>query len=44
MITNSISNYRGGLKMADKPQEEFGGKGGSGDVTGKENLFTFSGM
>ena len=27
--------------MADKPksQEEFGGKGGSGDVTGKENLF-----
>ena len=26
--------------MAEKPQEEWGGKGGSGDVTGKENLWT----
>jgi hypothetical protein len=25
--------------MTKKPQEEFGGKGGSGDVAGSENLF-----
>lgn len=25
--------------MTDKPQEEWGGKGGSGDVTGCENIF-----
>jgi hypothetical protein len=36
----------GVYKMADKPkpQEEFGGKGGSGDVTGKENLFVRNAM
>jgi uncharacterized paraquat-inducible protein A len=28
-----------GDEIMSKPQEEFGGKGGSGDVRGDENLF-----